>query len=357
MKIAILEASHWHVPLYLGALAEEPGVEVVAVSDREDGRGAAVARRFSARFYRTSEELLENERLDFVFAFGRHRDMTQIGQLLLDRGLPFALEKPCGMNAAEVGALRRRADEEHIFVSVPLIQGFSGLYKEAESIVAATGAKWSHMSFRFIAGPAQRYRDNYCPWMLDGSLAGGGCTINLAVHFIDLILRLTGANIRDVTARMMVDRTVADVEIFSHLALRTDQDQICAVETGYTYPGGTDEQRDFSFSLASDHFYIRSEPGGIRYVPRDGSSSRTLDMGFETDLYYSTFVTDTIGRLTRGKQPFSGLADMERVMSVIDCAYASSAKGGETLLISPGDRDPATATARKLEGISKQGTR
>ena len=38
MRVAILEASHWHVPLYLEAL-ETLGVEVVAVSDLEQNRG------------------------------------------------------------------------------------------------------------------------------------------------------------------------------------------------------------------------------------------------------------------------------------------------------------------------------
>ena len=40
MRVALLEVSHWHVPLYLDAL-EAPGIEVVAVSDAEhvEGRG------------------------------------------------------------------------------------------------------------------------------------------------------------------------------------------------------------------------------------------------------------------------------------------------------------------------------
>jgi hypothetical protein len=38
MRIALLEASHWHVPLYLGAL-EAPGIDVVAISDAENVQG------------------------------------------------------------------------------------------------------------------------------------------------------------------------------------------------------------------------------------------------------------------------------------------------------------------------------
>ena len=42
MKVALLEASHWHVPLYLNAL-EAPGIEVVALSDAEQVKGEAIA--------------------------------------------------------------------------------------------------------------------------------------------------------------------------------------------------------------------------------------------------------------------------------------------------------------------------
>ena len=45
MRVALLEVSHWHVPLYLDAL-EAPGIEVVAVSDAEKVKGEAIAARF-----------------------------------------------------------------------------------------------------------------------------------------------------------------------------------------------------------------------------------------------------------------------------------------------------------------------
>ena len=58
MKIALLEASHWHIPLYLDAL-QAPGIEVVAVSDAEHVKGEQVAARFGSTLYRSSYELLE----------------------------------------------------------------------------------------------------------------------------------------------------------------------------------------------------------------------------------------------------------------------------------------------------------
>ena len=335
MKIAILEASHWHVPLYLDALDEDGSLEVVAVSDSANGRGASIAERFSAKLYTSYEDLLGAEKPDFVFAFGRHCDMNRIGKSLLDLGLPFALEKPCGTSAAEVRELNRIASEQNAFVSIPLIMGFSDLLRQFEDIGSRLDGNWRHMTFRFIAGPPQRYLDNNCPWMLDRRLAAGGCTINLAVHFVDLLFRLTGERIRTVSAQMIRDPKLADVEIFSHMTLLTEHGRVCSIETGYTYPGGTPEQRDFSFALSSDGIYLLSETDGLRCVTGGGSPAERLKVELNTDVFYGTFVKKTITDFTRGNRPFADLSDMERIMEVIDNAYESNRRGGQAISLLP----------------------
>ncbi len=334
MKIAIVEASHWHVPLYLDALEAEESVEVLAVSDAQQARGPAVARRFGARSYAHWQELLRSEAPDFVFAFGRHDEMPAIAGTLIELGLPFAVEKPAGLTAMEVRDLAARAAEREAFAAVPLIFGFGDLLPGLESLSGVKSAQWQHLSFRFIAGPVERYRDDHCPWMLERQHAGGGCAINLAVHFIDLVLRLTGQEIRTVAAQMIEDPDLGDVEIFSQLTMRTESGAICTVETGYTYPGGAQERREFSFSLASRDSYLRSCESGLRYVPRDGSPLRTVDISLDTDAYYAEFVRRTLRDFRAGRAaPFAGLADMARVMDVLDCAYDSYRRGGEPVMV------------------------
>ena len=120
MRVALLEASHWHVPLYLAAL-ERPGVEVVAVSDREAVKGPGIAERFGCPLYQSYQELLERTKIDFAFVFGRHVDMPVIGGALIDRNIPFAIEKPCGTTASSVATLRARAESAGLYVAVPFI--------------------------------------------------------------------------------------------------------------------------------------------------------------------------------------------------------------------------------------------
>src|SRR5205807_9729262 len=73
MKVALLEASHWHVPLYLDPL-EAPGIEVVAVSDAEKVKGQAIAVRFGSTLYSSTYELLVRELGYFAFVFVRNSE-------------------------------------------------------------------------------------------------------------------------------------------------------------------------------------------------------------------------------------------------------------------------------------------
>lgn len=255
--------------------------------------------------------------------------MYDIAVDLIERGIPFAIEKPAGLSGAQVSALSEMALRRNHFVAVPLIFGFSTLIEELRA--AADPADWQHMSFRFIAGPITRYISANCGWMLQDSKAGGGCTKNLAVHCIDVFQRLTGSKVQSVSARMIRDPSIADVEIYSVLTMQTVAGQLCTVETGYTYHGGTKEQREFSFSLASTASYVQSTIGGLR-TTADGTGKaveRTLDLN--TDIYYAEFVRRNLQDCQEQREPDANLADLSVLMRTIDHAYEPDRNGGGTV--------------------------
>lgn len=326
MRIAIIEASHWHVPLYLDALEMDQVVKVAAVSDETSTRGPAIAARFGATHHVDWRQLVAEEQIDFAFVFGRHDQMYDIAVDLIERGIPFAIEKPAGLSGAQVSALSEMALLRNHFVAVPLIFGFSTLIGKLRT--AAAPADWRHMSFRFIAGPISRYIDAYCDWMLEGSKAGGGCTRNLAVHCIDVFQRLTGSKVQSVSARMIRDPYIADVEIYSVLTMQTDAGQLCTVETGYTYPGGTREQREFSFSLGSTGSYVQSTIGGLRTTSHDSGKAAEITLDLNTDIYYAEFVRRSLRDFQELREPAAGLADLTAIMRIVDGAYDSDRNGG-----------------------------
>jgi predicted dehydrogenase len=329
MRVALLEASHWHTPLYLDAL-EAPGVEVVAISDSEKGRGREVAGRFGCRLYDSYEELLERETIDFAFAFGRHAEMPRIGESLIARKIPFALEKPCGVRAEQVSRLRQLAEAAGLYVAVPFIFRLSDLFAAVCDSEEQVPSDFNHMSFRFIVGPPSRYEKAGAAWALDPAVSGGGSTSNVATHFIDLFRLLTGKEVTKVSGVMTCRTHGGQVEDYSLVTMRTDDDVVGVVETGYTFPSTADEQREFSFTIASRRHYARSGPDRIDIRNRADLSAGTksIPLRLDTDIYYPMFVKRVLADCVAGRPPIAGLRDAEAMMEVVDAAYASARTGG-----------------------------
>lgn len=329
MKIALIESSHWHVPLYLDPL-EAPGIEVVAVSDREGVNGRDIATRFGSRFYASYEELIEKETIDFAFAFGRHDEMPRIGELLITRKIPFAIEKPCGINAAQVTRLRELADAANVYVAVPLIFRISEFIERIAEVEGQLPSDFNHLQFRFIVGSPQRYVTAGAGWMLDPAIAGGGSTINVGSHFLDLFRVLTGKEVEKVSAVMSSRTHGEQVEDYSVVTLQVEGGVVGVVETGYSFPNTRDEQREFSFTVGSSRNYVYS--GRDTFNVRDrsdlGSGTKTRPVRLDTDVYYPIFVKRVLEECRTGQAPLAGLRDAEALMKIIDAAYASARLGG-----------------------------
>jgi len=327
MKIALIEASHWHVPLYLDAI-ERSGAKLVGVSDAENFAGGTIAARFNAPLYTDYRELLAKEQADFVFAFGRHAAMPEIAQSLIDRNIAFAIEKPCGLDAEQVSRLRRVADEKGVYVAVPYIYRVSDLYGCIAGAAGTSTQDYNHLSFRFCAGPPERYAKVGCAWMLDKAWSGGGCTMNLAGHFVDMVHALTGSSVRAVSA-VMSDRTHhAGIEDYSAMTLQCANGAVAQIETAYTFPLAEDEQREVSFTLSSGAGYLRSGDGDIRVRDRRTAGNRSTQVDYETDRYYALFVDTVLREFRSGKRTVTGLPEAEAVIKVIDAAYRSARAGG-----------------------------
>src|SRR4029077_6459530 len=106
IRVAAIEVNHWHAlndAAYLRHLVAMPDVELVAIQDSDPG---LVARRAAEvgnpPTFTNSRKMLAPSAPDFVLPLGRPRQMAPIPHDLLDRGHPFLMEKPMGINAPEV---------------------------------------------------------------------------------------------------------------------------------------------------------------------------------------------------------------------------------------------------------------
>src|SRR5215813_9033584 len=141
IRIAAIEVSHWHAlndAAYLRHLVAMPDVEIVGI---QDGNPDIVKRRAAEvggpPTFADHRQMLAATRPDFVVALGRHRQMAGIAHDLLDQGYPFLMEKPMGINAAEVEAVAAKAARLNAFVAVPLAQRYAPFATRARELLAA----------------------------------------------------------------------------------------------------------------------------------------------------------------------------------------------------------------------------
>jgi predicted dehydrogenase len=323
MKIALIEASHWHATLYIDALASMD-VRVVGVSDQNPAVAARVAARFGCKASVDYKDMLTEARPDFIFAFGRHRDMPAIAAHLIKQKIPFAMEKPMGRSASEIEALCAAVEIENAFIAVPFVFRHSPIQAMLDELKSAGEfGDLTNAYFRFIAGPPSRYPKADSAWLLDPEESGGGCTINLAVHFLDFSLRLLEANsVSRVYAVPSHRKYGIAVEDFSTVVLSTNDGVVCTVETGYAYPQDKAHLRHFECCLTTTKGYMEIRDGEYAWASHDGSRvEKKIDT--DTDNFYPIFIRKTLDDLVAGNRPSASVGEMFKVMKLIDAAFRS----------------------------------
>ena len=324
MRVAFIGVAHWHAPLYYRPAARIGGIQIVGVSDEDQSVAERVGGELGVRIFLEYRELL-GTRPDFVFAFGRHCDMPDIAAALIEATVPFIIEKPAGLNAAQVEATRDRARAKGLHAGTGFNFRASDWFKRLRELTAEDPA--TQASFRFITGGPYRYHELGSPWMLDPALSGGGSTINLAGHLIDMFRLFTGSEPTEVAAVMGNHTWQQPVEDYSAVALRSDT-AAGLVETGYTYPAGMGAF-DQRFSLRTSRAYVVVRSDDVIEIS-DAASGRREEFHSPTSnaAWYPAFVSESLDRFERGRPPLADLDDLVAAMKVIDAAYASDRAGG-----------------------------
>ena len=106
--VAAIGVTHWHSlydNAYLPQLLLMDDVQIVALHDEDASVAAHRVGELGGRhhiLHRLSPAMLDQEKPDFVVGLGRHDQMAEIAHALLDRRIPFIMEKPMSHNAREL---------------------------------------------------------------------------------------------------------------------------------------------------------------------------------------------------------------------------------------------------------------
>ena len=324
IRVAAIEVSHWHAlndAAYLRHLIAMPDVELVAIQDADAGIvGCRAAEVGNPPTFADYQKMLAEKRPDFVVALGRHRQMAAIAHDLLDLGYPFLMEKPMGINAAEVEAVAAKAARLGAFVAVPLAQRYAPFAVQARELLATRRlGVLSHIYVRINRPRPARYPAWDCAWMLDPAEAGGGCLRNLGAHGLDMFLHLTGEEAQVTGAQLSARAPEHPVEDYASVLLRSASGVLGTVEVGNGFPrDGTDGE----WKIAGRDAILTMKDGIMKLATAEGDE--TLP-GTGVAAPYFTALRDAIDHWRKGAPAPISVHDCARVMRLIDEAYARAA--------------------------------
>jgi predicted dehydrogenase len=316
-RVAVVGTSHWHHKFYRETLAKD--AQIVGFSDPSAAKLKEVEPFYGSGGSLDWHALLDPAlKLDAAMVLAPHDEMKEVCLEFIARGIPIILEKPGGVSAGEVGAIRTAAEARKVPVAVAFIQRAGNLWKHLQRV-----GTLDYATFLFQSGPPERYI-NQSPWALEHAHAGGGSFINLAVHYIDLFLEATHATSLTVQAQMQARLSRPyDVEDRMTALVTTDDGVSAVIECGYIFPASPDVRYLAYSARGADGFVALDRSGEIAFTPTSGPTDvvkENVDSGPLTGI----FIRDAIAGIRSGFAGLPGIDALHRSMQVIDAAYASA---------------------------------
>ena len=320
LRVAAIGVGHWHSlfdAAYLKTLVKMPDAKLAGIQDPDAALAAQRAEQLGAPpVFTDPREMLAKIRPDFVIALGRHNAMAGIAHFLLDEGCPFLMEKPMGIDAAEVRGIADKAAAKKAFAAVPLFQRYHPFVAHARRMLAEGAfGPVSHFHFRSNRASSARYVSWGSPWMLDPAVAGGGCLRNIGLHGVDLFLHLAAENAEVAGAELSSRALGKPVEDYATVVLRTPGGVLGTIEVGNTFPG---QGADGEWKLAGRDALLVQQGGSVRCMTSAGEQEVAEP---PAEPLAAIALRDILARFQAGQPPATGPEDCWRAMKVVDAAY------------------------------------
>lgn len=228
-----------HLDAYLSALAAIDEAESVAVADASGQTFARARQALGGKLAGTfmdAGEMLRKARPQMALVTLEAAQAPPAITAALEAGCHVFAEKPSCVRAEDFAKLTRLAQQKHRHLMLALANRVHAPIQEARRILSAGKlGKVYAVELHIVADQARLKRPAYHKsWFASKARAGGGHLIWLGIHWLDLVLYVTGLHVRDVTGFAgVVGGQPIDVEDAAAVALRFDNGAIGTLMSGY----------------------------------------------------------------------------------------------------------------------------
>jgi predicted dehydrogenase len=334
--VALIQRAHSrHRRYYLEALRDLEAVTAVAVVDPEgatvpEARGLVPDK--PVRSYASLDALRRAE--DVAMAIVTLSGVEAPGAIrpVLEAGVPVLAEKPACVDPDDFARLAETAERARAPLMLALCNRLAPWATDARRIVAAGGIGRLYAARAMVLADQARIWDPRTrDWTFRKAEVGGGHLIWLGIHWLDVLLYLTGDRVTAVQALTAnAGGGPIDVEDVATVNLRLAGGALASLVSAYAVAGGNDKQIDVGlwgaegwlrFDVDRRTLDWHNRGAGMNGAPRRRLGYDSVAGG------YTPFVRDCL-RASLGEipPPITGAEGLE-VLRIVFAAYAAAETG------------------------------
>ena len=224
---------------HIGSLLKFPDqCQITALADIDPEKASGKLDHFGlqAAVYADYQELLIHESPDLAIVLTPPFAHAEIAIAALNAGAHVLLEKPMATSLEACDAILAAAEVNGKLLSVMAPNRFVSPFVKLKSVIdSGLAGKILHIQVDSLWWRGQNYYDLW--WRGSWEKEGGGCTLNHAIHHIDLLLWIAGmpAEVQSVIAN--INHENSGVEDFSSTMLLYDDGRVGQITASLVHHG------------------------------------------------------------------------------------------------------------------------
>jgi UDP-N-acetyl-2-amino-2-deoxyglucuronate dehydrogenase len=339
--------------MHARALADIPGVELVAATCRTEEKGRSFAAEFGCDWYEDSAKMLRRAKPDFVTIATPSGAHLEAVHTAARRGVHVICEKPLEITLKRIDRLIAAAEKAGITLGAIFPQRFNPVIRTVHE--AAAGGRFGPLAVAASYVPWWRDDAYYGPgrWQGTRALDGGGALMNQSIHGVDALQWIGGATIPGLDPRENpVERVLALTAVRAHDPEQLEVEDTCVAVLLFKngavgqllaatslYPGqmrrflfggrdGTAEILEeqlmtWQFRTAQpDDDAIRGRLGGASSTSGGAADPMAINYSCHTRNF-----EDFIGAIRSGTRPSLDGHEGRKAVAIIEACYTSARTG------------------------------
>jgi predicted dehydrogenase len=339
--------------MHARALADIPGVELVAATCRTEEKGRAFVAEFGGEWFADTARMLRRAKPDFVTIATPSGAHLEAALAAARRGVHVICEKPLEITLKRIDRMIAAADKAGITLGAIFPQRFNPVIRTVQE--AAAAGRFGPLAVAASYVPWWRDDAYYGPgrWQGTKALDGGGALMNQSIHGVDALQWIGGATMPGLDPRdNPVESVLALTAVRAHDPEQLEVEDTCVAVLRFKngglgqllaatslYPG---QMRRFLFGGRDGTAEVLEEqlitwqfraeqPDDVATRERLGATSSTSGgaadpMAINFSCHTRNF-EDFISALRAGTRPSLDAHEGRKAVAIIEACYTSARTG------------------------------